>query len=159
MLKVILLSVLFVVHPVHVTLFSIEYSADNKLFDGYLRVYYDDFLLDFKSSGNDMALPDVSADPVGSVKSIENYLAGKVGISAGMRSLRPEITKLSLKDNELTINVVFRMKGKSSVFTVKNAILADIYPDQSNLLIFRYGNFEDGIKLTPEKRDHSFKVK
>jgi hypothetical protein len=62
-------------------------------------------------------------------------------------------------DGELKMDLIFNNKKKSKSYLVKNLIMTDLYKDQSNLLIFRYGNYEEGIKLTSEKQEQTFKVK
>jgi hypothetical protein len=62
-------------------------------------------------------------------------------------------------EGELKMNMVFNNKKKSKNYLVRNLIMADLYNDQSNLLIFRYGSYEEGVKLTPELHERAFTVK
>jgi hypothetical protein len=159
MLKTIILSLWFAAHPVHVTLLSVEYSAENKAFNVFLKVYYDDFILDYKLLTGLNPDFDFSGKKEAGEEMITNYIKDKVEIFAGKTKLDGKIKDLSLSGNELKMNLLFDNQKRSRMFTVRNSILTDIYKDQSNLLIFRYGTFEEGIKLTPEKREQVFKVK
>jgi hypothetical protein len=159
MLRVFILSLWFAAHPVHVTLLSVEYSAESKAFNVFLKVYYDDFILDYKLLTGISPDFDFSGNKEAGEKMITNYIEDKVQIFAGKAKLEGKIKDLSLSGNELKMNLLFDNQKKSRMFIIRNSILTDVYKDQSNLLIFRYGKFEEGVKLTPEKREQVFKVK
>lgn len=159
MLKLLLIAFWLVVHPVHVTLLSIEYSEEKKTFNAFLRVYYDDFMLDYQLIKGNTSVFNINGDKKEAITRLEGYLKERIQLLAGKMPLDFTITDINLSDNELNIYLQYKSAGKAKVFTVKNAILADIYNDQSNLLIFRYGEFEEGVKLTPGKREHVFEIK
>jgi hypothetical protein len=138
---------------------SAEYSFEDKEFSVFVKVYYDDFLTDFKTLNGNPAAPDLSKPDLTSAGKISEYLSQRVQLLAGETEIPMEIVDFSLTDNELRVNLKCRLKKIEKVFTVKNTILADVYKDQTNLVIFNYGSFEEGVKLTPEKREYSFIVK
>jgi len=149
----------FALHPVHVTLMSAEYSSEDKGFSIFIKVYYDDFLTDFRTLKGDPPVPDLSKNDPASGSKISEYMAQRVHLFAGETEVPMEVVDFSLADNELRVNMKCRLKKNEKVFTVRNSILADIYKDQTNLVIFNYGSFEEGVKLTSEKREYSFIVK
>lgn len=159
MLKFIFIAFWLALHPVHVTLLSIGYSPEKNAFDAFLRVYYDDFQVDYERLTGEPALFDFERRKPEAVKGISAYLKEKVQIYSGEKILSFKIVSLALSSNELNINIVYNYSGKPETFKVKNSILTDLYNDQSNLLIFRYGDYEEGVKLTPEKREHIFDIK
>jgi hypothetical protein len=55
--------------------------------------------------------------------------------------------------------LVYSVKRKLKSIKVHNSILSDIYADQSNLVLIKYGSFEEGVKLTPEMREYIFSFK
>lgn len=159
MLKLILVTFWFALHPVHVTLMSVEYSAEDKWFNVFIKVYYDDFLTDFRTLQGSPPVPDLLKNDSSSGIKIREYLSQRVKINAGDKELPVELADFSLDENELKLKLICRMKKDSKVVTVRNSILADIYKDQTNLVILNYGSFEEGVKLTPEIREYSFIVK
>jgi hypothetical protein len=159
MLKILLLTVGLALHPVHVTLLSIEYSADDHVFNGFLKVYYDDFLLDFRLLTGNAAVPDLKGTPEEAKKMIAEYINGKVTFIEGKKKIPAEIKDIDLSGNELRMNLKFIVKKKAVRYEIINSILTDIYKDQSNLLIFRCDDFEEAIKLTSENNGHVFNVK
>lgn len=159
MLKIFILLLWFASHPEHVTLLSIGYSAEDKAFIGYLKIYYDDFIVDCKLFSGETPEPDMTGKKEAAIGITEKYLREKVQVFAGDVRLKGVVKDMNIEDGMLNINLVYSYSKKSKRFTVKNSILTDIYKDQSNLLIFSYGNFEEGIKLTSEKLQQDFKVK
>ena len=159
MSKIIFLSFFAVAHPVHVSLMSVEYSVDADVFNVFLKIYSDDFLLDYRMLTGDTSKIDLSTDKKTAGKVISKYLFEKVQIFAEGKKLDCKLINLDSSDGELKLDLIFNNKKKSKNYLVKNLILTDIYKDQSNLLIFRYGDYEEGIKLTPEKLEQTFKVK
>jgi hypothetical protein len=159
MLKIILLTFLLASHPVHVTLLSIEYSEEEHAFNGFLKVYYYDFLLDYKLFSGNPAKPDVAGDPEAANKLITEYINGRIQFICGNKKIEAEIKDMNLSENELRMNLKFGVRKTSVTYRIDNNILTDIYKDQSNLLIFRFKDFEEGIKLTADNRGHLFNVK
>ncbi len=158
MLKILALSALFFLHPVHVTLTSIDHVTNTDSLKVFVRMYYDDFLLDYSLAG--MELP---AD----VKQIENsfpsdlmsdYLNEKVNIIINNKQLKGQLLNLTLEDNEISMNLLYRSDKKPRVITVKNQIMTALYTDQANMTIIRINDFEEGIMLTPLKTEETFKL-
>jgi len=158
MIKLLTIGILLAAHPVHVTLLSVEYSGSNS-FDVFLRVYYDDFLIDYESTTEQAPDFDFRKKTKQTVDNISRYLKEKIQIIAEDKLLDFRITGMKLSDNELSINMLYLNPGKPGRVLIRNTILSDIYSDQSNLLILRYNDFEEGVKLTPEKREHLFEIK
>jgi hypothetical protein len=144
---------------VHVTLLSIEYSAEDRAFNGFLKVYYDDFLLDYRLFSGNLASPDVKSPSDEEVKMIAAYINERIHFIAGGKKVMARIKDMSLSDNELKMNLRFMTKKRQGKYRIGNSILADIYRDQTNLLIFRCDDFEEGIKLTYDNREYIFDVK
>jgi hypothetical protein len=155
----ILIAFWFALHPVHVTLMSIDYSSEDKVFNIFLKVYYDDFLTDYRTLKGSLVPPDLSIPDGSSGAMIVEYLEQRVNVRTGETDLTMELVDYSLEDNELKLNLICRIRKEARIVTVRNAILTDIYKDQANLVILNYGSFEEGVKLTPEKREYRFIVK
>jgi hypothetical protein len=159
MLKAIILSLIISVHPVHVSLMSVEYSEKSDLFNVFLKIYSDDFMLDYKLLTGDSSKIDLAANNDKTESLIMKYLDEKVQIFAEGKKLEGNLVNLESSDGELKMDLIFKNIKKSKNYMVKNQIMTDLYNDQSNLLIFRYGNYEEGIKLTSGMQEQIFKVK
>lgn len=159
MLKILAIILGFAIHPVHVTLMSIEYSAEKEGFEAFIKVYFDDFLLDYQLFAGEVPEFDFNGKNERTIELMESYLNERVQVNNGKVNLGFKISGLTLSDNELKVNLFFDKPGRAKSFHVKNEILTEIYKDQTNLLIFKYDKFEEGVKLTADKAGHVFNVK
>jgi hypothetical protein len=159
MVKTLLFSILFLIHPVHVTFTSIEYVPEIGSFKVFVRMHYDDFIMDYRNSIND----DQSFDPSGKIDTaiieVRKYFNNKVQIFADDKKLDGRLISIKSTDSELTMNYLIYNTGKTRVFKVKNRILTQLYKDQANLLIFKYENIEEGVKLTSDLTEQTFNIK
>jgi hypothetical protein len=138
----------------------VEYSEKSDSFNVFLKIYADDFLLDYRLlTGDDSTRFDFIAKKETAEPLLRKYLNEKVQIFAEGKKLDGKLLTLESSDGELKMNLVFNNNKKSKNYRVKNLIMTDLYKDQSNLLIFRYGDYEEGIKLTAEKQEQNFIVK
>ena len=159
MLRIFLFALFVTWHPVHVSVMSVEYSVEDQAFIGFLKVYYDDFMVDLGATEGRRAEGSFKTQSEEAKEIIGSYLCERLILYAGDNKLNAEIKNIGLKDNELRLDLVYKMKKRPKIIRIYNSILTDIYPDQSNLVMLQYGEFEEGVKLTPEKREHYFKVK
>jgi hypothetical protein len=159
MLKASILSLFILAHPVHVSLMSVEYSEKSDAFNVFLKIYSDDFILDYRLLTGDTSKIDFETKREASKTLLGKYLNEKVQILAEGTKLEGKLMNFDSSEGELKIDLLFKNKRNSVNYLVKNLIMNDLYMDQTNLLIFRYGNFEEGVKLTPEKLEQIFKVK
>jgi hypothetical protein len=158
MLKTLIFLMGILTHPVHVSLMSLEYSPENRAFKVFLKVYCDDFVLDYRLLTGDSSNIDLSVINDNVKKIADKYLIDKVQIFAGDRKLEMRSMNIESSEGELKFNLLYDSKRKSNEYTVKNLIMTDLYKDQSNLIIFTYDDFQESIKLTAEKREQVFKI-
>jgi len=158
MYKTLLISLWMIIHPVHVSLLSIDYDRDSDSFKVYVKVYVDDFLLDSGISDNvqninfsDLTLPESAR--------VEKYFNEKIMIYVNNKQLSGRLTDMNLADGELNVNLLFNAEKKINTITVKNLIMTSLYNDQSNMIIVRVNDFEEGVKLTSEKTEQTFNIK
>lgn len=158
MLKTLILSFLLIIPPHHVSFMGVEYSAKTEMFKVSVKLNYHDFILDYRYSIND----DQIFDPTGKIDTtiilISKYFNDKVQIFAEDKKLEGRLMNIESADGEVRINFLFNNIKKARHFKVKNQILTELYGDQANLVIFKYNDFEEGIKLTPGNREQTFRV-
>lgn len=159
MIKNLILSIWFILHPVHVTMTSIDYIPENDSLKVFVKMYFDDFLLDLINSGENRDADFFRFPAPESKKVMENYLNSMLLISVNKKLLTGKINDLDIIDNEVKINVEYKTAKKPRIITVSNLIMTRLYKDQSNLLIVKAENFEKGIKLTSDFTEQTFKLK
>ncbi len=158
MVKILALSVWFILHPVHVTLTSIDHIPNTDSLKVFLRMYYDDFLLDYSLSGMEMPADTEQFENSFPSDLMSDYLDKKVNIIINNKQLKGQLLNLTLEDNEISMNLLYKSDKKPRVITVKNQIMTELYSDQANMTIIRINNFEEGIMLTPLKTEETFKL-
>jgi hypothetical protein len=160
MLKTLALSIWFIFHPVHVTLTSIDNVRGTDSLKVFVRMFYDDFLLDYRmlDSEND-SIKNFSPDQLFPAVLMNNYLSEKVNIIVNNKELKGKLLSLVLAENEISVNLLYRIVKKPKVITVRNMIMTGLYTDQTNMTIVRINDFEEGVKLTSEKTEQTFILK
>jgi hypothetical protein len=145
-------------HPVHVSLTSIDYVPETKDFSVFVRMYFDDFLLDSRLSGYDIQQDKLLDHDSGSRQLLEKYLNEKLIIKVNDKVLTGELKDIDIADNEFNINYSLNSSVKPRNVTVRNLIMTKIYGDQQNMIILRVSDFEQGVKLTTDLTEQSFNV-
>jgi hypothetical protein len=90
---------------------------------------------------------------------IESYLNKKLIIKVNKKLLAGKLNDLEIVDNEVKLDIDYKTTKKPLSLTVNNQIMTGLYSDQSNLMIVKVGNFEEGVKLTSDNTGRTFKIK
>jgi hypothetical protein len=159
MFRTLIISIWLAFHPVHVTLTSIDYVPERESFKVFVRMYFDDFLLDSKVNGEVFQKERFSGDDSVSVRFMEGYLRDKVVIKVNDNLLSARLLDMNMVDNEVSMNLEYDYGKKPKSITVKNLIMTGLYTDQANMVIVRIKDFEEGVKLTSELTEQTFKIK
>ncbi len=150
---IIFLYLIGLLHPVHVSLLSIDYNRTENSLDMFLKVFSDDLELDCRlMEGDDgLRLYDMKFLPDRSV--IQKYVNERLVVEAGKEILFCVVGNIEADNEEVRIYAKYVYKGDRTDFRIINTIMADLYEDQSNLLIFRFGDFEEGYKFTASETE------
>jgi hypothetical protein len=159
MLKSLTIFTWLLFHPVHVTLTSIDQGPESDTLRVFVKVYYDDFLLDYQLFANESFPNNSSLSLPLSEALLNKYIDEKVNIYINNKRLKGKLLSQDLSDNELRLNLIYKSDKKPKLITVRNTILTNIYVDQANMTIIRINDFEEGIKLTPQVTEQTFSVK
>jgi len=156
MLKTLFLSFWFILHPVHVTLTSIDYIPEADSFRVFVRMYYDDFLLDYRLMMGEKQNENLSDYKIFPENLMWQYISEKINIFVNNRQLKGKLVDLEQVDNEISMNLLYSSGRRPRIVTVKNMIMTQLYSDQANMTIIRINDFEEGIKLTSEVTEQTF---
>jgi hypothetical protein len=138
-----------------VSLTSLDYQQDTGVFKGFVRIYMDDFLADCKCG---IEQDKLTGGEQASVDLLEKYLNEKLIIRINGKTLTGDINDLEISNNEMDINLQYASRRKPETIIVKCLIMTELYKDQSNMVIVKVNDFEQGVKLTPEEAEQTFKV-
>ena len=137
-------------HPMHISVTNMEYNNEKQAFDISVKMFTDDFekALDYKygikaNIGKDNEIDDLSG--YFSKYAKENllfFLDGKNNIGTQVKFLKKEM-------NFEATWLYFELKTDRKIkdVKIKTTFLNDLYPDQKNLLIFTYGEFQEGFQF------------
>jgi hypothetical protein len=137
---------------------SIDYEPEGKVFNMFLMIYFDDFLLDSglgAEVGDELVIQD--NDEFAKLF-LTNYVNEKVRIIVNGDPVKAELGEMDLSDNELRMNLSFGSEAKIRSVTVKNQIMTSIYSDQANMLIVKVNDFEEGARLTALETEKTFDI-
>jgi hypothetical protein len=134
---------------------SVVYDDRKSSFNVFVRLYYDDFLTDFQNLAGIRA-SDGSSD----LKSdMERYLDDRIRIIADNDELKGKVKTIKLDGNEVSITLVYKKVNKPGTIIIRNSIMAGLYNDMANMVILKIGEYEKGVKMTPENTIETFIVK
>jgi hypothetical protein len=160
MLKIIILSFFLTsLQTAHVSFLGMECIPDKGIIRTSLKMNYNDFIFDYRININDDQVFDPSGKIDTTVILLSKYLLDKIQISADDQNLKGKLTGIEFVNGHLNFELVYNYNKRAKNFKVKNTILTDVNRNQTNLLIFKYNDHEEGVKLSFEKTEHTFKVK
>ncbi len=158
-LKSFCFSIWFLFHPVHVTFTSIEYIREKSSFNVFIRMNFDDFLADSKLNGEITLTENKSGSNYVLFDVMEKYLKEKIALKVNEEQLTGKLLDLNKLDNEISMNLEYKTGKTPESITVKSLIMTDLFNDQANMVIIRVNDFEEGVKLTPDITEQTFKIK
>lgn len=159
MIKILLFSLLVFANTEHVTFTGVECFPDKGVIRLFLKLNYTDFVFDYRHTIND----DQNFDPSGKIDTTEilvtKYLNNQLQIFADDKKLKGQLTDFKYINGELNMSVLYYFNKRTTSFRLRNTILTGPFKDQTNMLIFKYNNQEEGVKLTTENPERTFLVK
>lgn len=150
MLKILILPILLAFHPVHVSLTTIEQVQGTDTMKVFFRMYYDDFLQDYKLIDPGINIEEMSVHQSFPVDKANKYFNDKIQIYINNKLLNGKITKLTILDNEIFLNLYYRSEAAPKKIKIRNQILTGLYEDQTNMVFITINKHEQAMRLTPE---------
>lgn len=146
-------------HPVHVTMTSVEYHNDMDTVKVYVHFFYDDLLLDYKLFNKKADMTQYSLNEPLPENELSKYIDDRLIISVGKTVLKGRITDMSLDNNELRVYLSYEIKGrKTETISIENRFLINLYEDQANMTIIKINDFEEGLRFTPVYCEKTFNL-
>lgn len=153
-MKIVALTILLLMHPVHVSLTGIEYDSANHVYSVFVKVYSDDL-------SSDMNLGDAGGGELYGDEEQRHfeYLADRISILEDGKKLKMKL--LSSEVDGLEHRFRLEAKGRKGIrsVTVVNRIMTRLYSDQANMLLFSYDGIEDGYRFTSSDTLKVYNVK
>jgi len=159
MLKILILPILFAFHPVHVTLTTIDQVQGADSMKVFFRMYYDDFLRDYKLYDPDFNLEKISGNQSFSAELANKYFNDKIHIYINNKLLIGNVLIVTILDNEIFLNLWYRSEKDPKKIKIRNHVLIDLYSDQTNMVFININKNEEAMRLTPEHDKESWSFK
>lgn len=151
MILAVLIPVQSPAHPLHLSITNITY--ENGKLSIRMKSFVDDWEVGyFHYHGK----PVNFSDPVKrEIPWFTEYLNSRFRITSekGMQGLKLELDSVSVEEDAMTIEMHAMVPSNPNSLYIYNALLTDIYPDQTNLVIFVFEKKETGIKFDVKKHD------
>jgi ribosomal protein S24E len=151
MLKIFILPILFALHPVHVTLTTIDQNKGTDTMKVFFRMYYDDFLTDYKLFDPHYKLVNMSVEEQFPADLANKYFNDKIHIYINNKLLTGNVSRVTILDNEIFLNLVFLSDKNPKKIKIRNQVLTGLYSDQTNMVFININKNEEAMRLT---RDH-----
>ena len=148
MLNVLLLHTLLFLHPLHVTLTSINQAQGSDTLKVFFRMYYDDFLNDYKLYDPDYNFEMISGKKTIPDDRINKYFNDKVHIYINHKLLIGKISDISNNYYEICLKMTYISDSDPGKFKIKNQVMTKLYSDQTNMVFININKYEDTMKLT-----------
>jgi len=150
MFQPVFIILLFLFHPVHVSVTSIEYNQTG--FDVSFKIFYDDFESIVAEKYNvrlNLGKPD-------EMENKANYFTRYISENFAIRVNNGPPLSLKFKSSKLvekSIWLYFTLDCKENVNKVElfNRVMMDMYNDQMDLVMFKIGTFEEGYTFRHSK--------
>ncbi len=150
MLKILILPILLAFHPVHVTLTTIDQVQGTDSMKVFFRMYYDDFLRDYKLYDPDFNLEKISVNQSFPADLAYKYFNDKVHIYVNNKLLTGKVLTVTIQDYEIFLNLHYRSDKDPKKIKIRNQVLTGLYSDQTNMIFISINKNEEAMRLTPE---------
>jgi hypothetical protein len=159
MLRIMILNFILLLHPVHVTIISLNKDQGTNAMKMMFRMYYDDFLLDYKFYKPDFKPSDVSEPEKYFQGGMDKYFNERVQIYVNKKQIKGTISEISINEYEILMSLAYEVDNPPKTLKIRNQILTKIYNDQANMIYLKIDGYEDAVKLTPDNTEATVKIK
>jgi len=136
-------------HPLHLSITNI--TLENGTLKISMKTFPDDWqtgYFHYHSQVSEVTTPEGSLNPW-----YREYLEKKFRIAPeeGAEPLSLVLDTLIMNEDAMILELSCTLNSQPNSLYIYNALLTDIYPDQTNLVIFGYKKKETGIKFDVKK--------
>jgi hypothetical protein len=150
MLKILILPIFLAFHPVHVTLTTIDQVQGSDTMKVFFRMYYDDFLQDYKLFDPHFKYDRTAVDQSFPADLATKYLNDKIHIYLNNKLLTGKVMTVTIMDYEIFLNLVYGSDKDPKKIKIRNQVLTGLYGDQVNMVFININKNEEAMRLTPE---------
>ncbi len=158
MLKILIFALFGMLHPVHVSMVSMEHNNKDNRLDVSVKMSTVDLAIDMGMFHLFNHHLELTEDVTFTVEDAKPYLDRVLNVTVKGKQLPVFVTGIENDNNDAIITGYYQLPGKHKEFTVVNTILLEYYDIQDNLFIFKEGETEIPVRFTPDERMRTFKL-
>jgi len=143
-------------HPLHLSVTNI--TLENGTLSISMKTFLDDWetaYFHYHSKVIDLSQQQSRENPWFSKYLNDRF---KLALSRDGEGIPLSVDTVMLEENAMTVEMHSEVVVKANSLYIYNALLTDIYPDQTNLVIFGFKKRETGIKFDVRKHDAEVKL-
>lgn len=144
-------------HPLHLSITNITY--ENGKLSISMKTFRDDWETSyFHFHGKQISFKETENH---NIPWFGKYLSDHfyISIKKGELPFRLKIDSITINDDVMLIEMSGELKGNPKSLYIYSALLTDIFPDQTNLVIFEFRKKETGIKFDVRKHEEVLMLK
>lgn len=147
-----LVSLVFMVHPIHVTITEVDHNEKSKAIQVTTRIFIDDLELAIRKKTGDQEL-DLLEPGNGRTTDqlVKEYLAEVLKMKVDKKVLKPNYIGHEVEGPAMICYIEFPNVKKFTTVEVTNKTILEIHDDQSNLINVNYKDKVKSLRLTNEK--------
>ncbi|GEM_PF-539321 len=146
-----LISSVFSMHPVHISVTSININCKKEIIEISFKVFSDDFqdVINNNFDSNLNIKDSLSINK--NINNITSYFNSNFKLKLNNNRTK-DLTYIKFRSNYEATWFYYKistteLNNKLSKLQITNLILTDLYPDQNNLVIIKNNNTENGFQL------------
>lgn len=159
MLKAFIFPILLLFHPVHVTLTSIDQVQGTDSLKVFYRMYFDDFLLDYKLYDRDCNIEKISGNKSFPGDLVIKYFNDRVNIYVNNKLRTGKLLNMRIIDDEILLNLLYPSDKDPKKIKIMNQVSTGLYSDQENMIYISINKYKEAMRLTPEHLKEIFILK
>lgn len=147
---------LSLLHPVHVSVTSVEYVKEKNIFDVSFKLFWDDFEVIIAQKYGVLLNLGKEDEKKEKEHYFTQYISASFSLMVDGVKLEPKYKMDTI--NEASIWLYYSYPGRlgKTKIEIENRLMLDMFDDQTNLLMVKFGNIEKGFTMKQRKEKIAF---
>ena len=143
-------------HPVHVSVTSVEYVKEKNDFDVSFKLFWDDFEVIIAQKYGVLLNLGKEDERKEKEQYFTQYISDSFSLIVDGVELEPKYKKDTI--NEASIWLYYSYPGSlgKKKIEIENRLMLDMFDDQTNLLMVKFGDIEKGFTMKQRKEKIAF---
>jgi hypothetical protein len=146
-------------HPVHVSLLNIDIEPDTGNIQIVFKLFSDDFERIILQKYNVQLNITQKVDPGEQIETVNKYIKESFEMVINGKKIENwEFVRNELDDLAIWLFYSSKYTGNIESVSLKDEVMMDLFDNQTNLVIFTYGDKQNGYRLNNKNRHITFNL-